>query len=170
MNKKNVIVIISLILTILFSSCEFKLGWETKIDTKDWKINISTKSDNNFSVWTEDLKDWAKKIKDEATDYIKKNSKFLSDFSTFEKIYEKASENISETWLKALETSTKFLEKKYKEQIEKNPEIKKSLNNIENIVSKAKEEIKKWKITEELKNNFTKIKEDIEKIKSILEK
>lgn len=166
--KKNLIILLALI--FLFSSCNLKLGWETNISTEDWELKIKTNSNNEITIWTQDLKDWAKKIKDETTDFIKDKSKFLTDFWTFEKIYEKASEKISKSGLEAMETSTNFLEKKYKEQIEKNPEIKKSIDKINNLVKKAQTELIDWKITEELKNNFEKIKEDIEKIKNVLGK
>ncbi len=168
MSKKNIWII--LIITVLLSSCNLKLGWETNISTEDWELNIKTNSNNEFSVWTKTIKDSAEKIKNEAKDYIKNKSKFLSDFSTFEKIYEKASKNISESWLKAMETSINYLEKNYKTQIEKNPELKESIVKINNLVEKTKSEFKNWKITKEIKNNFEKIKGDIEKIKGILGK
>jgi DNA-binding transcriptional regulator GbsR (MarR family) len=54
--------------------------------------------------------------------------------------------------------------------MKKNPEIKKSIDKIKNILEKTKLELKNWKVTDELKNNFGEIKKDIEKIQNILAK
>ena len=155
-------IIISLIFCLLISSCNLKLWWETNISTKDWKLNIKTNSNNEVSIWTDDIKSWIKN----ASNYIKNNANFLQDVWIVEKILNKASDKISETWIKTLQKSINLLEEKYNKQIEKNLELKKYIVEAK----KESEKIKNWLNKENLKNTFNQIKQNLDKIRKILQK
>ncbi len=160
-NKKKFIITFIIINTTLLSSCNIKLWWETNISTNSWKLEIKTNSNTNTSIWIDEIKSQANNAKK----YLSKKAKFLYDIDIFEKIYNKAKNNISNTSIDAINKSIKIIEKKYNLEIEKNPSLKENIKKINELIIKTKKSINSSWITKEVKENFEEIKNNIDNLR-----